>query len=56
MKGSGCCKPAFGRGFPGETIGEQEVRYVMGQIDDGKEEELADLGERRNLYYLTVPL
>ena len=29
----------------GETIGEQEVRYVMGQIDDGKEEELADLGK-----------
>lgn len=29
----------------GETIGEQEVRYVMGQIDDGNEEELKDLGK-----------
>ncbi len=29
----------------GEQIGEQEVRYVMGQIDDGNEEELKDLGK-----------
>ncbi len=29
----------------GETIGEQEVRYVMGQIDDGNEEQLVDLGK-----------
>ncbi len=29
----------------GETIGEQEVRYVMSQIEAGKEEELEDLGK-----------
>ena len=29
----------------GETIGEQEVRYVMGQIDDGNEDQLVDLGK-----------
>ncbi len=29
----------------GETIGEQEVRYVMSQVEDGNEEELAALGE-----------
>ncbi|MEE1013850.1 MAG: PhoH family protein [Clostridia bacterium] len=29
----------------GETIGEQEVRYVMSQIEDGREEELEDLGK-----------
>lgn len=29
----------------GEAIGEQEVRYVMGQIDDGNEEELKELGK-----------
>lgn len=29
----------------GENIGEQEVRYVMSQIDAGNEEELAELGK-----------
>lgn len=29
----------------GETIGEQEVRYVMSQIEDSREEELEDLGK-----------
>lgn len=29
----------------GETIDEQKVRYVMGQIEDGNEEALAELGK-----------
>lgn len=29
----------------GENIGEQEVRYVMSQVDAGKEEELQELGK-----------
>lgn len=29
----------------GESIGEQEVRYVMGQVEMGNEEELSELGK-----------
>ena len=29
----------------GETIGEQEVRYVLSQVEVGQEEELEDLGK-----------